>query len=118
MGIEGIFGEDGAKMIKKILPVKSSWTKTAANYVFDMEDNARAMDSKKHLHEKSWSAMAFDGENTHAMEDAILADREKLSVPELFQLIRKNKKVKAAEAVREMKRRLRATKGAAGHPED
>ena len=42
--------------------------------------------------------MAFDGKNTHAMEDAIrvLADREKSSGFELYRWIRKNKKVKAA----------------------
>ena len=83
-------------MIENVLPVKSSWTKTAANYVFDMEDNALAMDSGKHLHEKTWSAMAFDGKNTHAMEDAILADREKSSGYELFQRIRKDNRAKAA----------------------
>merc|ERR1711865_535886 len=94
--IEGIFGEDGAKMIENVLPVKSSWTKTAANYVFDMDKNKLAMESGKHLHEKKWSAMAFDAKNTHAMEDAILADREKSSGYELFQRIRKNKNMTAA----------------------
>merc|ERR1711865_335300 len=94
--IEGIFGEDGAKMIENVLPVKSSWTKTAANYVFDMDENKLDMESGKHLHEKKWSAMAFDGKNTHAMEDAILADREKSSGYELFQRIRKNKNMTAA----------------------
>ena len=79
--------------------------------------------------------MAFDGKNTHAMEDAILADREKSSGFELFQRIRKSKRVKAAavfrgsgyrsvfggpagenkeKAVDQMKQRLKA----AGHRED
>jgi hypothetical protein len=131
--IEGIFGEDGAKMIENILPVKSSWTKTAANYVFDMEENEQG--AGKHLREKTWSAMAFDGKNTHKMEDAKLADREESSGYALFQRIRKNKKVRAAaifgagitshnvggpegenkkEAVAQMKQRLRA----AGHRAD
>ena len=87
-------------MIENVLPVKSSWTKTAANYVFDMDKNKDEMESGKHLHEKNWSAMAFDGKNTHAMEDAILADREKSSGFELFQRIRKDKRVKAAAVFR------------------
>ena len=64
-------------MIEKILPVKSSWTKTAANYVFDMDENDKKLQDRKHLHEKTWSDMAFDGENTHEMEDKKLTDLEK-----------------------------------------